>query len=197
VSANEIAEYKLVPRAKFDRKKPKRRKAGPVLPVTNVARLRQFLDDELDSHRRYWVDANYHNPKTQTWWHQEWISGQPEVAYSEGDAIVIYLGGKNRGPKSCPAIVRATTDTKADEAWVAAHRESAKDAKRWPNYTLTEVLGEVPITPGVPLELIDRTGKSLRRGYLEITRAEFETLAQSMLDAERAHQAMAGGFESA
>ena len=186
VSADEIAEYKLVPRIKFDRK-PKREKSRTVLPVTNVARLQQFLDEELDSHRRYWVDANYHNPKAQTWWHQDWISGQPEVAYSKGDVIAIYLGGKNRGPKSCPAIVRATTDTKTDEAWVAAHRESAEDAKRWPNYTLTEVLGEVPITPGVPLELINRTGESLRRGYLEISRAEFETLAQSMLDAETAH----------
>lgn len=188
VSADEIAEYKLVPRIKFDRKKPKRGKSGPVLPVTNVARLQQFLDEELDNHRRYWVDANYHNPDAQTWWHQGWISGQPEVAYSEGDMIAIYLGGKNRGPKSCPAIVRATTDTKTDEAWVAAHRETAKDAERWPNYTLTEVFGEVPITPGVPLELIDRTGESLRRGYLEITRAEFETLAQSMLDTETAHR---------
>ncbi len=188
VSADEIAEYKLVPRIKFGRKKPNRGKSGPVLPVTNVARLQQFLNEELDSHRRYWVDANYHNPEAQTWWHQGWISGQPEVAYSEGDMVAIYLGGKNRGPKSCPAIVRATTDTKTDEAWVAAHRETAEDAKRWPNYTLTEVLGEVPITPGVPLGLISRTGESLRRGYLEITRAEFETLAQSMLDTETAHR---------
>jgi len=188
VSADEIAEYKLVPRVKFDRKKPKRGKSRPVLPVTNVARLQQLLDEELDGRRRYWVDANYHNPKAQTWWHQGWISGQPEVAYSEGDMIVIYLGGKNRGPKSCPAIVRATTDTNTDEAWVAAHREIAKDAERWPNYTLTEVLGEVPITYGVALELIKRTGESLRRGYLEITRVEFETLARSMLDTETAHR---------
>jgi hypothetical protein len=183
VSADEIAEYKLVPRIKLDRKKPRRRKkAGSTLPVVNVAQLQQFLTEELDNPRRYWVDANYHNPKAETWWHQEWISGQPEVAYKKGDVIIIYLGAKNGGPKLCPAIVQATTTTEAKAAWVANQRDDNPEApERWPNVTHTTILGEVPVSAGVPLELINRTGESLRRGYLEITRAEFEILAGAMI----------------
>lgn len=185
VSADEIAEYKLVPRIKFDRKKPKRGKPGPALPIANVAQLQQLLNEKLDSHRRYWVDANYHNLRQETWWHREWISGQPEVAYNEGDVIVIYLGARNGGPKLCPAIVQATTTTEAKAAWVAKQRDDDPEApKRWPNVTHTRILGEVlPVTSGVPLELIERTGESLRRGYLEITREQFEQLAQAMIKA--------------
>jgi hypothetical protein len=184
VSADEIAEYKLVPRIKLDRKS-RRGKSGSTLPVVDVARLQQFLTEEIDSHRRYWVDANYHNPKAETWWHQEWISGQPEVAYSEGDVIVIYLGAKNGGPKLCPAIVQATTTTEASAGWVAKQRDDDPEApKRWPNVTHIRILGEVlPVTSGVPLELISRSGESLRRGYLEITREQFEQLAQAMIKA--------------
>lgn len=185
VSADEIAKYKLVPRIRFDRRKPRRGASRSTLPVANVARLRQFLADELDSDRRYWVDANYHSPKAETWWHREWISGQPEVAYDKGDAIVIYLGVKNGGPKRCPAIVQATTTTEANAAWVAKQRDDDPEApKRWPNVTHTAILGEIlPVTAGVPLELIGKTGKSLRRGFLEITREEFKELAQAMVEA--------------
>ncbi len=184
VSAAEIAEYKLVPRIKSDRKKSKRGKSGAALPVANVARLQQFLTEEPSSYRRYWVDANYHNPQQETWWHREWISGQPEVAYNKGDVIVIYLGAKNGGPKLCPAIVQATTTTEAKAAWVAKQRDDDPEApKRWPNVTHTMLLGEVlPIATGVPLELINRTGESLRRGYLEISPAELEILAEAMIE---------------
>src|SRR6185436_18235843 len=42
VSADEIAKYKLVPRIKFDRKKPRRGRSRSTLPVANVVRLQQF-----------------------------------------------------------------------------------------------------------------------------------------------------------
>jgi hypothetical protein len=180
VTTDEIAAYKPLPRVHGKRLG----NVGPSLPVTDVGRLRRLLADEseLDGSERYWIDANYHDPNNENWWHRDWISGQPEVAYSEGDLIVLYLGKKNGGPGRCPAILRATTPTKPDPAWVAANRDDPEAAERWPNVTRTAVLAEVPITGGISLEILGKTGQSLRRGFLEITREQFGNLAQAMIE---------------
>ncbi|HET7443190.1 MAG TPA: phospholipase D-like domain-containing protein [Solirubrobacterales bacterium] len=187
VDAAEIERLKQVEKVPW---KPKRRrKRRPSLPFVDVAGLKEFLDEEvpLDNPPRYWIDANYHSRVEETWWQERrWISGQRKVAYTEGDLIVIYLGAKNEGPKRCPAIVRATTNTKTDRKFVEDNREDDPEApKRWPNVTHIEVLGEVSGPIGSRLGLIKRdgkplTGKSLRRGFLEITRPEFDLLATAM-----------------
>jgi hypothetical protein len=180
VTADEIAMYKLLPRVRGKRLGS----VGPSLPVADVERLRQLLADKSarDGSERYWIDANYHDPSNETWWHRDWISGQPEVAYSKGDLIVVYLGKENDGPQRCPAILQATTTTTPDPAWVAANRDDPEAPERWPNVTRTAVLGEVTATHGVSLEIIEKTGQSLRRGFLEITRGQFDDLAQAMIE---------------
>ncbi|HEX6753678.1 MAG TPA: phospholipase D-like domain-containing protein [Solirubrobacterales bacterium] len=180
VTADEIAAYKLLPRVHGKGLGS----VGPSLPVADVAQLQRLLADksELDGSERYWIDANYHDPSNETWWHRDWISGQPEVAYSEGDLIVLYLGKKYGGPGRCPAILRATTSTRPDPAWVAANRDDPEAPERWPNVTRTTILAEVPVTAGIPLEIIGKTGQSLRRGFLEITRAQFDKLAQATIE---------------
>jgi hypothetical protein len=180
VTADEIAMYKLLPRVSGKRFG----NVGPSLPVADVEQLRQLLADESerDGSERYWIDANYHDPSNETWWHRNWISGQPEVAYSKGDLIAVYLGKENGGPQRCPAILRATTSTKPDPAWVAANRDDPKAPERWPNVTRTAILGEVSVTDGISLEIIGKTGQSLRRGFLEITREQFDDLAQAMIE---------------
>lgn len=155
---------------------------GPVFPVFDVEDLKLALAESAPQ-RRYWADANYHSPANEAWWQERrWISGPRYVHYGEGDLIVIYLGAKNRGPKRCPAMVRATADTEWNEDHVARYREDAETASRWPNVTWIEILAEAsPVSVGVPLELIEKTGRSLQRGSCKLTRKQFKTLADAMI----------------
>jgi PLD-like domain len=157
---------------------------GPAFPVFDVEDLKLALAEDKPE-RRYWADANYHSRTNEAWWlDRKWISGPRYVHYNENDLIAIYLGAKNRGPKRCPAIVRARTNTELNEKHVAKHREDAETASRWPNVTWIETLGEAsPVSEGVPLELIEKTGRSLQRGSCELTRDQFETLADAMIAA--------------
>jgi len=178
VRAAEIKKLKQLPR--LPREKRKRRQHP--LPVADVVELKRFLAGGFKGSENFWIDANYRDRANETWWQRGWISGQPEVCYARDDLIVIYLGSKYGGPKKCPAIVQATTATKPDPDWVAANRDDPEAPKRWPNVTWIRVLGEVTPTHGVALELIKRTGQSVQRGFLPVTRAEFEVLAQAMIE---------------
>ncbi len=157
------------------------RKRGPVLPTFDVAGLERALA-ENDPGREYFADANYHSNANEAWWRdRKWISSPRYVHYAKGDLIVIYLGAKNRGPKRCPAIVRATTDTEENEKFVARYRDT-EPASRWPNVTQIEILAEAsPVTAGIELELVKKTGRSLQRGSCKLTSEQFKTLAQAMI----------------
>lgn len=178
VSRAEIARY-----AKLERF-PRNRIAdlGPMLPVPDFERLEEILgeDPAIAASRRHWVDANYHDPEDEAWWERDWISGQRAVSYDQGDLILVYLGKKNRGPARCPAVLEATSPTEENRRWVIEHRD-AEAADRWPNVTKTKVIADAPLETGASLQVIQKTGRSLRRGYLSLTRAQFERLARDLI----------------
>lgn len=178
VGDREIEEYAALPKIP----KAEIGDFGPRLALRDPGALREILAEGPSSAagRDYWIDSNYHAPADEAWWRRGWISAQPAVSYAKGDLIVIYLGARNGGPRKCPAILRAQTDTRHDPEWVIRHRD-AEAAERWPNVTETAVVAELPVFSGVDLALIGRSGNGLQRGSNRITREEFETLARAML----------------
>jgi hypothetical protein len=154
------------------------------LPVDppQTDKLGQILaEDEVTAHsRRYWLKSAYHDPSNPDWWHRDWISDSaPLPKYGKGDLIVIYLGARNDGPRLCPAVVRAETQPRYDRDWVVERRD-LEAADQWPYVTETAFVADLPVAEGASLELIEKSGHSLRRGNCSITREEFETLARAM-----------------
>lgn len=179
VGAKEIEAYAALPRMP----RAEIGDFGPHIAMRDPAPLREILaeDQVTAASRGYWIDSNYHAPDDEAWWRRNWISGQPAVSYAKGDLIVIYLGKRNGGPQKCPAILRAESPTRHDSEWVVRHRDP-EAAERWPNVTQTSVIAELPVFSGVELALVGRNGSGLQWGYNHITREEFETIAQAMLD---------------
>jgi phosphatidylserine/phosphatidylglycerophosphate/cardiolipin synthase-like enzyme len=79
---------------------------GSTLTIPTAEGLEQILneDPETAKARRYWIDANYHNPSNETWWHRNWISGPRRANYEPGDLIFIYLTKNSGGPGACAAL---------------------------------------------------------------------------------------------
>jgi len=157
---------------------------GPPVESAQTDELEQILaeDEEAAHARQYWLKSAYHDPNNPDWWHRGWISDSaPLPKYKKNDLIVIYLGAKNGGPQLCPAVVRAATESRYDPGWVIEHRDP-KAANQWPYVTETAFVADLPVTDGVSLELIGKTGHSLRRGNCSIAREEFERLARAMCD---------------
>jgi hypothetical protein len=177
VSTEEIARYEALPKIP----KPPIADLGPTLGSLRVDELEQILAESPDvaASRHYWIDANYHSPDDEMWWHRGWISGPVQATYAIGDLIVIYLTGRDGGPESCPAVVRVARPCREDRRWVIDHRDEAA-AKQWPFVTETEFVGQVPISRGVRLEVAGKTGQSVQI-HCSITRTEFEAVARAML----------------
>lgn len=154
---------------------------GPTLGLTGTGALEEILaeDPATAASRRYWIKSNYHRHDDEAWWHRRWISDRREAPYAPEDLIVLYLGKRDGGPGSCPAIVRAESTSKLNREFVLAERDLAA-AERWPYVTRTSVVADVSIPDGVSLSLIGKNGQSVQGGYCSIDRAQFEQLAEPM-----------------
>ena len=179
VSRGRIEEFDALPRV--ERHEGEVEDFGPAVEPAQTAELDEILaeDDAVANSHRYWVKSAYHQPDDEDWWHRGWISDALLPKYEKGDLIVIYLGARNNGPKSCPAVVRAASDPRRDRDWVISHRDP-EAADQWPFVTETVFVADVPVTQGVPLELIGKNGHSVQRGNCSITRKEFEIVASAM-----------------
>jgi hypothetical protein len=179
VSRSLIATYDALERIP---RSPGMTSYGPPVETPQVDQLIEILaeNSETAHARRYWLKSAYHDPADPDWWHRGWISDSaPLPQYKKDDLIVIYLGAENHGPRLCPAVVRAATESRLDRDWVIEHRDPAA-ADQWPYVTETSFVADVPLADGASLELVDKTGSSLRRGNCGITREEFEKLARAM-----------------
>ena len=155
---------------------------GSAVEPPQTDELEQILAEDrvTAASRSYWIKSAYHAPDDPDWWHRRWISDAMPPAYAVGDLIAIYLGKKNDGPQSCPAIVRVASGPREDRQWVIDHRDE-EAADKWRQVTETTFVADVPIPDGVSLSLINKDGRSVQRGNCRITRAEFEVLARAML----------------
>lgn len=176
VSSEQIAWFSKLP--PFPKKW--NRRIGPTLRPPAEASLEEVLveDPATAASRRYWVNANYHDPKDEMWWGRGWVSDGRRKSYSKGDLLVVYLGKKNKGPQRCPAVIRVVEVPRRMPEFVLRHRDP-EAAERWPFVTKTETIGEVSPFAGTPLEVADKTPISVENGC-ELTRMEFEALARPL-----------------
>ena len=154
---------------------------GPTLDITQTQELDEILaeDETAATTRGYWIKSNYHRAGDENWWHRGWISDRRKAPYEVGDLIVLYLSARDGGPANCPAIVRVVSRSRHDRDWVIAHRDAAA-ADRWPYVTETAVVAEVPVSSGIPLSLVEKSGQSVQGGYCRISREQFEKFALAM-----------------
>lgn len=153
---------------------------GPALEVGDPTDLQAILAAP-DPAQRFWIKANYHRrrPDGREWWHRGWISDWRKASYRRGDLILLYLGAKFDGPRRCPAIVRVTRECRNDPQFVAEYDPDAR--ARWPWVTDVECVYEVPIASGITLEAFGVTPQGLQGGYKELSRAQFEAAAESLM----------------
>jgi hypothetical protein len=181
VSDEDIERYESLPKLP----RPPIDAYGPTLPFPPGAGLAQVLAEgkEANSSRQYWIKSNYHRQNEEAWWRQGWISDWRKAPYGKGDLIVLYLSTRDAGPGNCPAVVEATSKSRHDPQWVIEHRD-ADAADRWPYVTRTSLVEEVPVSSGLPLALMGKSGRSLQGGYCSISWDEFERFARAMLAAK-------------
>lgn len=177
VTAEQIAQYAKLP--KFP--KSPVGDLGPALAPPMTEALEEILaeDPATAASRRYWINSNYHDPANETWWRRNWVSDGNRKSYEVGDLLVIYLGKTNNGPQACPAILRVAETCQHDPEFVIEQRD-ASAAERWPFVTKTSVVAQIPLWIGVPLAVAGKSYLSVENGC-ELTRAEFERMAQAML----------------
>jgi PLD-like domain len=177
VDAEQVAIYAALP------KLPKEPigSLGPLVEPPRTAKLEEILeeDPETAASRCYWINSNYHDPANEYWWRRNWVSDGGNKSYDVGDLLVIYLGKTNKGPQLCPAVLRVAETCRYDREFVLAERD-LEAAERWPYVTRTSFVAEVPPSMGAPLALAGKTYLSVENGC-ELTRAEFESLAQALL----------------
>jgi hypothetical protein len=177
VDAEQIAAYAALPKLPKD----PIGSLGPFVEPPRTAKLEEILEEDpaTATSRRYWINANYHDPGNEYWWRRNWVSDGGNKSYDVDDLLVIYLGKTNKGPQLCPAVVRVAEVCSYDREFVLAERD-LEAADRWPYVTRTSFVAEVPPTMGAPLSLAGKTYLSVENGC-ELTREEFERLAQALL----------------
>jgi hypothetical protein len=146
-------------------------------------------DESLAAKRQYWIKANYHrhNEDGRGWWHRGWISDAKRASYKVDDLILLYLGAKFDGPRRAPTIVRVKEECEFNPDFVARNGDpEAQD--RWPFVTRVECVFEVPVERGLPLHAIDVSSNGLQGGRKVLSRAQFESGAQYLLNAASASQ---------
>jgi hypothetical protein len=123
----------------------------------------QILDEALG--KQVWIKAVFRDriQADQPWGRGNFVgspnAGRPQ--FNVGDLLVIY----NKGARVCNAVFRVTGPSVKDaDAQIAAGIPTA-DALRWPWMTPIDVLLEVFVRRGVPLDHLGVTGQSLQPGH--------------------------------
>lgn len=187
IDAEELAWFAALPKTKTSGGQVERG-VGPALEIPDPDALEAILGDEhRAASRRYWIKANYHrrNEDGRGWWHRKWISDAKRASYKVDDLILLYLGAKFDGPRCAPAIVRVSEECEYNPGFVSANGDpEARD--RWPYVTKVECVYEVPVERGVPLSAIDVSSSGLQGGRKVLSRVQFESGAQYLLNAATA-----------
>jgi hypothetical protein len=179
-TALDIAEYEGLP--PYPQPKGELDEKGRSIGVFGTGRLREILEEDPPAERSYWLDPNYHDYSEEGWWRERgWVSDRRDVGIRKGDLVVIYLAARNGGPAKCAAVGRALGPAEKRPDFLRKERD-AEAAERWPWVTDIEVIGDVPADDGVGLDVIGKTGQSLQGGPIAISRGDFETLAQALVD---------------
>jgi len=173
VTAKEIASYAALPKMSS----PPIGSVGPMLEVPRTMSLADILAEDAvtANSRRYWINANYHNPDDELWWRRDWVSDGKRKAYEVGDLLIVYLGKTNSGPQRCPAILRVEAPCHEDLEFVLQKRDP-EAAEKWPFVTKTSVIADAPPWAGVRLAVAGKTYLQVENGC-ELTRSEFEQVA--------------------
>jgi hypothetical protein len=173
VNADDLASYAALPKMA----NPSIGKVGSMFEVPQITSLVNILSEEsaAASSRRYWINANYHDPNNEFWWRRGWVSDGKRKTYEVGDLLVIYLGKTNHGPQRCPAILRVESPCKEDSDFVLRERD-LDAAEQWPFVTKTSVVAEAPPWAGVRLAVAGKTYLQVENGC-QLTQDEFERIA--------------------
>ncbi|HJZ38563.1 MAG TPA: phospholipase D-like domain-containing protein [Solirubrobacterales bacterium] len=179
-TALDIAKYEALP--PYPQPKGDLDEKGRSIGVLGTGRLREIVEEDPPPERSYWLDPNYHDYSEEGWWRDRgWVSDRRDVGIRKGDLVVIYLAARNGGPAKCAAVGRALGPAEKRPDFLRKERD-AEAAERWPWVTEIEVIGDVPADDGVGLDVIGKTGQSLQGGPIAISRGDFETLAQALIE---------------